>query len=113
MSVLSIFSKIYEKCIYDTFCNYFEDSDLFSKSQSSFGKDVSCVSQLLSITHAVFKGFDAKPSLDACIIFLDISKASGRFWNEALIFKLRSYGILDSLLCRFFVFFLKGFKEWF
>ena len=29
---------------------------------------------------------------------MDIFKASDRVWNEALIFKLHSYGILDSLL---------------
>ena len=55
----------------------------------------------MSITHAIFKGFDANPSLETCRISLDISKAFGRVWNEALIFKLRSYGISDSLLCLF------------
>ena len=52
----------------------------------------------MSITHEIFKGFDANPSLDTCGIFLDIFKASDRVWHEALIFKLHSYGILDSLL---------------
>ena len=33
--------------------------------------------------------------------FFDISKAFNRVWHEALIFKLRSYGISDSLLCLF------------
>ena len=46
----------------------------------------------------MFKGFDAHPSLDTSGIFLDIFKASDRVWHEALIFKLHSYGILDSLL---------------
>ena len=32
VSLLPIFSKIYEKCIYDTLYNYFEGNDLFSKS---------------------------------------------------------------------------------
>ena len=95
VSLLPIFSKIYEKCIYDTLYNYFEGNDLFSKSQSGFRKGDSCVSQLLSITHEIFKGFDANPS-DTCEIFLDISKAFGRVWHETLIFKLRSFGISDS-----------------
>ena len=48
-SLLPIFSKVYEKCIYDTLYNYFQGNDLFSKNQSSFRKSDSCVSQLLSI----------------------------------------------------------------
>ena len=71
---------------------------MFSKSQSSFPKGDSCVSHLLSITHEIFKGFDANLSLDICRIFLDISKVFDRVWHEALIFKLRSYAISDSLL---------------
>ena len=90
-----IFSKIYEKCIY---YNYFEGNYPFSKSKSGFCKGDSCVSQLLYITHEIFKGFDANPSLDTCGIFLNISKAFDRVWYEALIFKLRSYGISDFLL---------------
>ena len=78
MSLLPIFSKIYEKCIYDALYNYFEGNDLFSKSQSSFCKGNSCMSQLLSITHKIFEGFDANPLLDTCGIFLDISKAFDR-----------------------------------
>ena len=64
-----IFSKIY-----DALCNYFVGNHLFSKSQSGFGKGGSCVSQLLSITHEIFKGFDANPSLDTCGIFLTFLK---------------------------------------
>ena len=98
MSLLPIVSKTHEKCIYDTLYNYFEGNHLFYKSQSSFCKGDSWVSQLLSITHEIFQGFDANPSLDTCEIFLEISKAFDRVWHEALIFKLRSYGIADSLL---------------
>ena len=98
MSLIPIFSKIYEKCIYDTLYNYFEGNDLFSKNQSGLCKGDSCASQLLFITHKIFKGFDTNPSLDTCGIFLDISKAFDRVWHDGLIFKLRSYGIWDSLL---------------
>ena len=69
MSLLLIFSKIYEKCIYDTLYNNFEGNNLFSRSQSSFRKGDSCVSQLLSITPEIFKGVDVNPSLDTCGIF--------------------------------------------
>ena len=99
VSLLPIFSKIYEKFIYDKLYNYFEGNDLFSTSQSGVPKGDSCVSQPLSITHEIFKGFDANSLLDTCGIFLNISKPFDRVWHEALIFKLQSYGISDSLLC--------------
>ena len=63
-----------------------------------FRKNDSCISQLLSITHEIFKGFDANPPLDTCGVFLDISKAFDKVWHEGLIFKLQSYGISGCLL---------------
>ena len=74
---------------------------MFSKSKSDFRKGDSGVSQLLSTAHEIFTGFDSNPSLDTCGIFLDISKTFDRVWHEVLIFKLRSYGIEDSLLYLF------------
>ena len=60
------------------------------------------MSQLLPITHEIFKDFDANPLLNTCgIFFFYISKAFDRVWHEALAFKLWSYRISDSLLCLF------------
>ena len=98
VSLLPIFSKLYEKCIYDTLYNYFESKNLFSACQSGFRKSDSCVSQLLSITHNILKGFDANPTLDTRGVFLDIWKAFDRVWHEGLIFKLKSYGVSGALL---------------
>ena len=98
VSLLPIFGKIFEKCIFDSIYTYFEDNNLFANSQSGFRKGDSCISQLLSITHDILKGFDANPSLDTRAVFLDISKAFDRVWHEGLIFKLKSYGISGPLI---------------
>ena len=111
VSLLPTFSKISEKYIYDTLYNCFEGNDLFSKSQSGFRKADSSVSQLLSLSHKTYKGIDANPSLDTCRIFLDISKAFDRVLHEALVFKLRSYGISDSLLRLFNSFISERFQR--
>ena len=89
VSLLPVFSKLFEKCIHDVLYNYFSTNNLFSSCQSGFREGDSCVSQLLSITHDILKGFDANPSLDTRGVFLDISKAFDRVWHEGLIFKLK------------------------
>ena len=76
----------------------FECNNLFTSCQSGFRKQDSCVSQLLAITHEIYKHFDANPSLETRAVFLDISKAFDRVWHEGLLFKLKSYGINGSLL---------------
>ena len=91
VSLLPIFSKIYEKCIYDALYSYFDKNDLFTSCQSGFRKGDSCVTQLLSITHEIFKSFDVSPSIDTRGVFLDISNAFDRVWHEGLIFKLKFY----------------------
>ena len=98
VSLLPIFGKIFEKCLYDAIYRYFEENNLFSNCQSGFREGDSCISQLLSITHDIMKGFDATPSLDTRGVFLDISKAFDRVWHDGLIFKLKTYGISGSLL---------------
>ena len=101
VSLLPMFSKMFEKCLYDELYSYFETNNLFSPSQSAFRKGDSCISQFLSITHDIFKGFDANPPLDTRGVFLDISKAVDRVWHKGLIFKLKSYGISGNFIENF------------
>ena len=61
VSLLPVFSKLFEKCIYDALYNYFATNDLFTSCQSGFREGDSGVSQLLSITHDIFSGFDSNP----------------------------------------------------
>ena len=63
------------------------------KSQSGFLPGDSCISQLLCISHEIYKSFDCNPSLETRGVFLDISKAFDRVWHKGLLFKLRSNGI--------------------
>ena len=51
------------------------------------------VAQLLSVTHEIYKSFDCSPPADKRGIFPDISKAFDKVCSEALIFKLKTYGI--------------------
>ena len=51
------------------------------------------VAQLLPVTHEIYKSFDCNQPADKRGIFPDISKAFDKVCSEALIFKLKTYGI--------------------
>ena len=98
ISVLPIFSKVFEGRAFNALFNFFLQNKLFSLCQSGFIPGDSCVSQLLSITHEIYKTFDCLPSTDMRGTFLDISKAFNKVRYEGLIFKLKTYGIDGKLL---------------
>ena len=52
--------------------------------------------QLLSLTHEICKLFDANPSLEVRGVFLDISKAFDRVWNDGLAYRLKLLGICSK-----------------
>ena len=52
---------------------FFTENNLISPNQSGFKPGDSCINQLLSITHEIYKSFEG--GLEVRGIFLDISKA--------------------------------------
>lgn len=99
VSLLCTPSKILEKIIYKHLYNHFRDNFLLSIWQSGFLPGNSTVSQLIELYHnfceAVSNGKEVR------VIFLDISKAFDRVWHKGLLYKLRKFGITDSLLTWF------------
>ena len=91
ISLLPIFSKIFEQLIFNSLFNYFMQNKLFTECQSGFIPGDSCVAQLLSITYEIYKSFDRNPSADTRGIYLDISKTFHKVWHESLIFKLKTW----------------------
>ena len=59
ISLLPILSKNFEKIKFESLYSYFIKNNLLVTCQS--GQGDSCVSQLLSITHAIHKNLDANP----------------------------------------------------
>ena len=60
---------------------------LFTECQAGFIPGVSCVAQLLSITHEICKSFDCNPPAGMRGIFVDTSKAFDKVCHEGLVFK--------------------------
>ena len=98
ISLLPFFSKVFERIIFNSLLNYFFVNKLFIERQSGFLTGDSCISQLLSITHKIYKSFDCYPSVDVRGTFLDISKVFDKVWNDGLIYKPKSYGVENKLL---------------
>ena len=73
LSLLPICSKIFERLIYNEMFGFFLDKGLISASQLGFKPGDSCINQLLSITHNIYKSFD--DGYEVRGVFLDISKA--------------------------------------
>ena len=98
ISLLPIFSKLFETLTDNSLENYFMQNKLFTNCQSGFMPGDSCVSQLLSVIHEIYKSFDCSPPVDVRGTFLDISKAFDNIWYDGLILKLQTYGIHGNLL---------------
>ena len=98
ISLLPIFSKIFERLIFNSLYNYLISNNLLSTHQSGFKPGDSCTNQLLSITHLINSSFDNHESLEVRGVFLDMSKAFDRVWHEGLIYKLKTLGITGKFL---------------
>ena len=98
ISLLPIFSKSFEKIIYDSLYRYITINKLLNSCQSGFQKGDSCVSQLLKNTHDIFKNLDSNLPVITRSIFLDMSKAINKVWHKGLLFKLKTYGVEGNLL---------------
>ena len=96
VSLLSICGKIFERLIYNKVYPYLIDINLISSQQSGFKGGDSCINQLLSITHEIYKSFDE--GFEVRGVFSDISKVFDRVWHDGHIFKLRKNGISGKLL---------------
>ena len=96
-AIISSLWKDIWKIIFNYLYKNLQDNKLVH--QSGFQSNESCVNQLLSTVNDLHKASDPYPTLETCGVFLDMSKAFDKVWHKGLIFKLKSLGVSDALLC--------------
>ena len=94
ISLLPIFSKIFEKIIFDSMYGFFVENELISKNQSGFRPGDSTINQLIAITDEIFESFENNAETRAA--FLDISKAFDKVWHDGLLFKFEQHGLTGN-----------------
>lgn len=99
ISILPIFSKVFERCIADRILHYASKFSLFSKSQYGFLKDLSTYHALVSFTEKVYKSLDDKEHTIG--VFIDLSKAFDTVQHKIMLDKLFSYGVRGIALSWF------------
>ena len=96
ISLLPVSSKIFERLLYESMFKFFTENNLISPNQSGFKPGDSCINQLLSFTHQIFKSLNNGDEVRS--VFLDMSKAFDKVWHKGLIFKLKQNSISGNLL---------------
>lgn len=91
ISLLSSFSKIFEKVIYTRILDFFRSCNLFNSFQHGFVGGKSVETAIYSFTEEVLDALERGEL--ACGLFLDLSKAFDRLNHSLLLAKLYRYGI--------------------
>jgi hypothetical protein len=91
ISVLSCFSKLLEKLMYNRLINFIDKNQILSKHQYGFRKSRSTEFAIIELVDKITKGIDEGQYTLG--IFLDLSKAFDTINHRILIEKLEHYGI--------------------
>ena len=96
LSVLSPIAKLYESLLAIRITHYFEENNLFNKSQFGFRKGLSCELALNTFVETIRENMNKKEHTVS--IMLDLSKAFDTINHEILLAKLNKYKFSDSAL---------------
>ena len=95
ISLLSVFSKIYEKCIYTRIYHYLVQNDLIYSKQFGFRAGYSTNHAIISLTEYIRRKLDAGEYV--CGVFVDLEKAFDTVHHDILCEKLKSYGLRGNI----------------
>ena len=95
ISLLSCFSKIFEKLMKRSLLNFLESKNILNPRQFGFRAGRSTFTALQNFTDEIYTALDSQRSLLS--IYIDFSKAFDTISHDILICKLRHYGIRGTI----------------
>lgn len=91
ISLLSIFSKVFEKLMKDRLLKYLENLNFFSNKQFGFTKGKSTEDALVSVTDLIYTSLNDKNKTTG--VFIDFKKAFDLVDHDILLSKLEAVGV--------------------
>jgi hypothetical protein len=91
ISILSTFSKIFEKVIFEKFLNYIEKHKILSNYQFGFRRNLSTTHAMFNLISNIVSNLDGNKKV--MTLFLDLEKAFDQVSHKRLLHKLENYGI--------------------
>ena len=95
ISLLSVFSKIFEKCIYKRIYSYLDRKNLLYSKQFGFRGNHSTNHAIISITELIRNLLDKGEYV--CGIFVDLEKAFDTVHHDILCEKIKTYGLRGNI----------------
>ena len=91
ISLLSVYSKIFEKLMKKFLINYLDSKSIISPEQFGFRQGLSTFDALSTFNEKIYTTLDSQKSLLS--IFIDFTKAFDTVKHDILLQKLNHYGI--------------------
>jgi hypothetical protein len=96
ISVLSVFSKVLERILYNVIYNHLSLNNILYTNQYGFKKNTSTEHAILHITRSISESFEN--SQYTLGVFIDLSKAFDTIDHQILLKKIKYYGIKGNVL---------------